>query len=105
MNDLISQALSYLQTIVSSFAMTIANSFLSLFPDYNSAVMTNIHIFFNNLAMPTGGFNFLYFINWSVVAPCISIFSLTLIGCVGYKFIRFCVSLIHDLIDSIPVIG
>ena len=105
MSDLFTQALSYIGNIITDFLMTIATPFIGLLPNVDNSVIIYIRNFFVTLSMPNTEFNFLYFINWPIVSPCINIFNLVLMSCIFYKFIRFCISIIHDLLDSIPVVG
>lgn len=108
MIDFLSQALSYIGQFINAGLLTIANMFLGLFPDVSDGVAgTPIDNMFNAIVnwIQYNSLNLFYFFNLNYLYNAVLLGVGMVTVAILYRFASFVISLIHKILDSIPVIG
>ena len=107
MIELINQALSYIGTVLNTALMTVANFFLGFLPERSTDVYNLVHGAVTSLSawIRTSTFNLFYFFDFSYIYTAFSVVLALILAALLYRFVMFVISIVHKLLDSIPVIG
>ena len=97
--DFLTQAISWIGDFISTCLMAVALPFISLLP--NAADSPSLP----NLPMSYMTMNISSFVKWDWLVWALGIFIAVAIVCIFVTFIRFVISVIHDVADSLPIIG
>lgn len=101
--QVILKALTWVGDLLSAGFVTLANFILGFFPDADPAINAVIDSW--NVGGDSLTFNVLYFLDVQMVMVCGGLAGGVVFVCLLVSFIRWVISALHDLIDSIPVIG
>ena len=103
MLDALNTALSWLGDLLSGAFLTLVNFLLGFFPDADpsiNAVIDSWNVGGGGLTM-----NPLYFLDVPMVMVCAGMAVTVIFVCLLVSFVRWVISTVHELLDSIPVIG
>lgn len=97
--NFLTQALSWIGDFISNCLMAVALPFINLFPSTtNSPQIPSVSMSYNTL-------NVAAFVKWDWLVWALGIFVTVAVVCFFVTFVRFVISTVHDVADSIPVIG
>ncbi len=105
MIDLALKAFSWLADLVGSLLRRFIMWVLGFFPDGDATVLSTIDGWFSNVVPGGLTFNLYYFVDFAAVFVVTSVILSVLLCVYGIAFVRWLIRVLHDLIDSIPVIG
>lgn len=107
--DYLDMALSWLGQMVNNGLMTVANFMLGLFPNASSSVNgETIANWFNPLVAwveNVNTFNVFYFFRLDIIGAAFQIGMTFIVAAFVYKFVLVLFSVVHKVLDSIPIIG
>ena len=97
--DFLTQAISWIGDFITTCLMAVVLPFISLLPD--SSDTTNI--WFPSYPNTTFNVASLFYLDWMVWA--VGIFITVALICLFVNVVRFVISVVHDVADSLPIIG
>lgn len=107
MISLLNQALSYIGDVLTTALMVVANFFLGFLPERSTDVYNLVHgaVGSLNAWVSSSTFNLFYFFDFGYIFTAFGVVVALIIAAVLYRFVMFVISIVHKLMDSIPVIG
>ena len=103
MLDVLYQAITWLGNIIGEFAFSIASFFVCFLPEPDTNFYGDMYNFFHSSS--GSSFNIFAFVDWSIVSSCASIAIIILFPCLAYKLVMVAISIVHKIMDSMPIVG